>query len=128
MPTPNSHADTIVEPQVVLEREADVDYDLDHWNGSLFMTRRTKDTPNSEVLIAPLEAPGEARLLLEHRPDVKIEDTALSNDFFAVMERSAEKGLQECCVYELPSSREADAVRTCPLRWRPRTQEPYRQA
>jgi protease II len=97
--------------QMLLNRTPDVDYDVDHWHGALFMTRRTSDTPNSEVAIAPLNDPGAARTLLPHRPDVKIEDTCVKEGYLAVVERSAEKGLQECVVYKLPASRDPEEAR-----------------
>lgn len=94
-----------------MERTPNVDYDVDHWHGALFMTRRTEDKPNSEVVIAPLARPAEARELLPHRQDVKLEDTCVKDGHFVVMERSAEKGLQECRVFALPESHDFEEAR-----------------
>ena len=96
--------------QALFKRTPDIDIDVDHWHGALFMTRRTKDTPNSEVLIAPLSDPASPRMLLEHREHVKIEDSCVTDGYFAIVERSAEKGLQECHVYTLPSSHKYEEV------------------
>lgn len=100
---------------MLLQRTPDIDNSVDHWHGSLFIVRRTKDTPNSQILIAPLASPEDTRPLIEHREDVKIEDTCLADAHFAVIERSAQKGLQECRVFQLPESHDAADVRNCCL-------------
>jgi protease II len=95
---------------VVLPREHDVDYGVDHWHGALFMTKRTSNTPNSELFIVPISDPSQQRLLLEHRHGFKIEDIALSGNFVAVLERSASTGLQECRVFALPNDKDPARV------------------
>lgn len=97
--------------QVMMPRTHDVDYHVDHWHGSLFMVKRTHDTPNSELVIAPLADPTQQHVLLEHRRDVKLEDVAVSERHLAVLERSAKVGLQECRVHKLPASKAASDVR-----------------
>jgi protease II len=75
------------------------------------MCKRTRDTPNSEIYVAPLADPSDQRLLLAHRPDVKIEETSLSDGFYAILERSAKSGLQEIRVFKLPESKDQAEVR-----------------
>lgn len=96
--------------QVLLERAPNVDYDIDHWQGSIFMCKRTSATPNSEIFIASLCDPSKQRLLLAHRPDAKIEETSLSDGFYVILERSAQLGLQEIRIFALPESKDQAEV------------------
>lgn len=102
---------------VILPREHDVDYSVDHWHGSLLMAKRTANTHNSELFIVPLSDPSQQRLLLEHRHEFKIEDFAVFENFVAVIERSSSSGLQECRVFALPESKDPAGVCGLTLRY-----------
>ena len=98
-----------VNVQVLLPRTTDVDYEVSHWNGHLFMVKRTASTPNSELLITTLENPTEQRSLRAHRDDVKIEDVHVFSGHIALLERV--NGLSECHVFKLPDVASASNVR-----------------
>jgi protease II len=95
---------------VLLARTADVDYSVEHWHGYLFVVKRTAATPNSELLLAPLDAPEQQTVLRAHQPNVKLEDVEVFERHLATMERA--NGLSECHVFALPHHTEASAVRS----------------
>lgn len=96
--------------QIALPRRVDVDYSMEHWHGHVFLTMRTTDTPNSRLLIAPLDDLSRQRELRPHRADTQLEDVSVSARHVALLERA--NGLSECHVFSLPSSAEASTVRS----------------
>lgn len=94
--------------KVILPRQTDVEYDVGHWHGSLVMVKRSAAAPNSEVVVAPLAAPTEQRVVLPHRPDVKLEDLVLAERHVAVFERA--NALPRCVVYAMPPERDTDKI------------------
>lgn len=95
--------------QVLLPRATDVDYNVSHWHGHLFMVKRTSSTPNSELFITTLENPSKQHSLRAHRDDVKIEDVYVFNAHIALLERV--NGLSQCHVFKLPDAASANNVR-----------------
>jgi oligopeptidase B len=66
------------ELKVVLPREADHEYDLDH-RGDLFYIRTNKGAKNFRVVTAPVNDPSEKnwKEFVAHRPEVKVEDVSM---------------------------------------------------
>jgi len=74
----------------VLPREKGHKYSVEHRDGTLFL-RTNKDAKNFRLVAAPLADPSPARwtTLVEHRPDVLIEDVEIFKDFLVVQEAQA---------------------------------------
>lgn len=87
--------------QVIMPRQQDVEYSVDHRGDHFFISVRDKQRPNSELLVAPMADPQAAKVLVGHREDVKIESAAVFADYLAVFERL--QGLQVGWVYQLPA-------------------------
>ncbi|HEX7878871.1 MAG TPA: S9 family peptidase [Candidatus Eisenbacteria bacterium] len=83
----------LAEPRLVEKRQEDVEYYLDH-RGDTFYIRTNKDAKNFKVMTAPVATPEAAhwKELVAHRPDIKIEDTDIFQDFWVTSERV--KGLR----------------------------------
>lgn len=95
--------------QVALRRSPDVDYSIEHWHGHALMTMRTTDTPNSRLVIAPLDDLSQQKELRPHRAEVQLEDVSVSQRHIALLERV--NGLSECHVFSLPEPDQAAFVR-----------------
>src|SRR6185369_6762569 len=80
--------------KVVLARQPDHEYDLDH-RGGLFYIRTNKGAKNFRVVTAPVSDPSEAnwKEFVAHRPAVKVEDVSLFADHAVLSEW--ENGLQQ---------------------------------
>jgi oligopeptidase B len=80
--------------KVVLTRQPDHEYDVDHRNG-LFYIRTNKGAKNFRIVTAPVGDPSEAnwKEFVAHRPAVKIEDINLFADHAVLSEW--ENGLQQ---------------------------------
>jgi oligopeptidase B len=76
--------------RTVLPREKGHKYDVEHRDGTLFI-RTNKDAKNFRLVTAPLADPSPAnwKTLVEHRPDVLLEDVELFQGFLAVQEKQA---------------------------------------
>src|SRR5215204_4825244 len=81
------------ELKVVIPREAEHEYDVDH-RGDLFYIRSNKGAKNFRVVTAPVANPVQAnwKELVAHRPEVKIDDLDLFADHLVLSEW--EKGLE----------------------------------
>ena len=80
--------------KVVLARQPDHEYDLDHRSG-LFYIRTNKGAKNFRIVTAPVSDPSEAnwKEFVAHRPAVKVEDISLFADHAVLSEW--ENGLQQ---------------------------------
>jgi oligopeptidase B len=80
--------------KVVLARQPDHEYDLDH-RGGLFYIRTNKGAKNFRIVTAPVSDPSEAnwKEFVTHRPAVKVEDVSLFADHAVLSEW--ENGLQQ---------------------------------
>jgi len=87
-------------PRVVLPREADHRYSVDHRAG-LFYIRTNKDAKNFRVVTAPVADPSPARWtgLVPHRPEVKVASLQLFKDHAVIGDR--EGGLPHLNVLDL---------------------------
>ena len=76
--------------RLLLPREKGHKYDVEHRDGVLYI-RTNKDAKNFRVVTAPLEDPSPARWkpLVEHRPDVLVEDFEMFRDYLVLQEKSA---------------------------------------
>jgi oligopeptidase B len=76
--------------RVVLPREKGHKYEVEHRNGTLFI-RTNKDAKNFRLVTAPLAdpSPGGWKTLVEHRPDVLLQDLDVFKDFLVVQEKRA---------------------------------------
>ncbi|HET8782154.1 MAG TPA: S9 family peptidase, partial [Pyrinomonadaceae bacterium] len=80
--------------KVVLPRQPDHEYDLDH-RGGLFYIRTNKGAKNFRIVTAPVSDPSEGnwKEFVAHRPAVKVEDVNLFADHAVLAEW--ENGLQQ---------------------------------
>ena len=76
--------------RLLLPREKGHKYDVEHRDGVLYI-RTNKDAKNFRVVTAPLDDPSPARWqrLVEHRPDVLVEDLEMFRDYLVLQEKSA---------------------------------------
>jgi oligopeptidase B len=90
LPADNPNA----ELKVVLARQPDHEYDVDHRNG-LFYIRSNKGAKNFRVMTAPISDPSEKnwKEFVAHRPTVKVEGISLFADHAVLSEW--ENGLQQ---------------------------------
>ncbi len=90
-------------PKVILAREADHEYSVDH-RGGLFYIRTNQGAKNFRLVTAPVANPAKAnwREVIAHRPAVKIEDTDLFADHLVVSE--LEGGLQHVRITNLKNN------------------------
>ncbi|GLC51718.1 hypothetical protein PLESTB_000532400 [Pleodorina starrii] len=86
--------------RLVLPRVQDTEYSVTDRGEWLYMTLRDKSRPNSELLVAPMDNPAEAQVLIPHSREVKLEGVSVGERYMVVSERSG--GLQRARVYELP--------------------------
>ncbi|GFR48589.1 hypothetical protein Agub_g10492, partial [Astrephomene gubernaculifera] len=94
--------------RVVLPRVQDTEYSVSDRGPWLYLTLRDSQRPNSELLVAPIEHPEQAEVLIPHRRDVKLCGAAVGRDFMVVSERSG--GLERARVYRLPGGVEERPV------------------
>jgi len=90
LPADNPNA----ELKVVLARQPDHEYDVDHRNG-LFYIRTNKGAKNFHIVTAPVNDPSEKnwKEFVEHRPAVKVDAVSLFADHAVLSEW--ENGLQQ---------------------------------
>ncbi|HWN11006.1 MAG TPA: S9 family peptidase [Pyrinomonadaceae bacterium] len=90
-------------PRVVLPREADHEYSVDHRAG-LFYIRTNQGAKNFRLVTAPVSDPGKAnwKEIIPHRPVVKIDDMDLFADHLVVSE--LEGGLQHLRITNLKNN------------------------
>uniref|UniRef100_A0A1D1YJN7 Prolyl endopeptidase n=2 Tax=Anthurium amnicola TaxID=1678845 RepID=A0A1D1YJN7_9ARAE len=81
-----------------------IDTSVSHRGNHFFITRRTEELYNSELLVCPLDNISRTTVLLPHRESVKIQDVKLFKDHLVVYER--EDGLPKATVYTLPPTGE----------------------
>ncbi|KAG6556548.1 hypothetical protein Mapa_001487 [Marchantia paleacea] len=77
-----------------------VDMSVAHARNHFFITRRSEEIYNSELLVYPVEDRSAPVVLLPHRPSVKLQSVSTSKDHIVVQER--ENGLVTLTVYMLP--------------------------
>jgi oligopeptidase B len=90
--------------KVVLARQPDHEYDLDH-RGGLFYIRTNKGAKNFRIVTAPVSDPSEAnwKEFVAHRPAVKVEDISLFADHAVLSEW--ENGLQQLEIINFKSNK-----------------------
>ncbi len=78
------------ELRLVLPREKGHKYDVEHRDSTLFI-RTNKDARNFRLVTAPLDDPQPARWkgLVDHRPDVLLDDFEVFRDYVVVQEKQA---------------------------------------
>lgn len=91
-------------PKVILPREADHEYSVDHRDG-LFYFRTNQGAKNFRLVTAPVASSGKAnwKEIIEHRPAVKIDDIDLFADHLVVSE--LEGGLQHVRITNLKTNK-----------------------
>lgn len=91
-------------PKVILPREADHEYSVDHRDG-LFYIRTNQGAKNFRLVTAPVANPGKAnwKEIIEHRPAVKIDDVDLFANHLVVAE--LEGGLQHIRITNLKNNK-----------------------
>jgi oligopeptidase B len=78
------------ELRLLLPREKGHKYDVEHRDGTLFI-RTNKDAKNFRLVTAPIAEPSPAswKPLVEHRPDVLLDEIEVFRDFVVVQEKQA---------------------------------------
>ncbi len=73
--------------KMILKREADHEYDVDHYEGEFYIVTN-KDAENFRVVKAPIDDPAEKNWIefIPHDPQIKIEDVDFFNNFAVVSE------------------------------------------
>ncbi len=91
-------------PKVILPREADHEYSVDHRDG-LFYIRTNQGAKNFRLVTAPVASPAKAnwKEIIAHRPAVKIDDVDLFADHLVVSEK--EGGLQHIRITNLKNNK-----------------------
>ncbi|KDO77007.1 hypothetical protein CISIN_1g004368mg [Citrus sinensis] len=89
------------ELRVLTPRVVGVDTAASHRGNHFFITRRSDELFNSELLACPVDNTSETTVLIPHRESVKLQDIQLFIDHLAVYER--EGGLQKITTYRLPA-------------------------
>jgi oligopeptidase B len=91
-------------PKVILPREADHEYSVDHRDG-LFYIRTNQGAKNFRLVTAPVDNPGKAnwKEIIPHRPAVKIDDVDLFAEHMVVSE--LEGGLQHISITNLKTNK-----------------------
>ncbi|MFZ0061365.1 MAG: S9 family peptidase [Pyrinomonadaceae bacterium] len=91
-------------PKVILPREADHEYSVDHRDG-LFYIRTNQGAKNFRLVTAPVANPGKAnwKEIIAHRPAVKIDDVDLFANHLVVSE--LEGGLQHIRITNLKTNK-----------------------
>ncbi|MBC7807156.1 MAG: S9 family peptidase [Akkermansiaceae bacterium] len=95
--------DPTVAPILVLPREEEHEYYLDHRDG-LFYIRTNKNALNFRLVTAPIQSAGDWTEILAHRPDVMLEDLAVFARHLVIEER--ENGLPRLVVRDLATTRD----------------------
>ncbi|XP_037462682.1 protease 2-like [Triticum dicoccoides] len=90
---------------VLTPRVDGIDTTASHRGNHFYITRRSEEFYNSELVACPLNNVAETTVLLPHRESVKIQDVQLFENHIAVYER--ENGLPKATVYRLPATGEA---------------------
>jgi oligopeptidase B len=96
--------------KVILPREADHEYDVDHYNGLFYITTN-KGAKNFKVVTAPMNDPSEKnwKVFIEHNPAVKINGLSFFASHIVVSER--EGGLTQLRVID-PKTRRSHRIAT----------------
>lgn len=84
----------------VTPRNQGVDTAIDHRGGHFFVTQRSDEFRNSQILVCSVEDPSATSVLVPHRPDVKVEAVWAFENHLAIFER--ENGLQTIATHRLP--------------------------
>jgi len=97
-------ANPTAELKVVLPREADHEYDVDH-RGNLFYIRSNKGAKNFRVVTAPVDDPSEKnwKEFIPHKPSVKIENISMFAEHAVLSEW--ENGLQQIEIVDLKNNK-----------------------
>ena len=97
--------DPNAELKVVVSREPDHEYDLDH-RGGLFYIRTNKGAKNFRVVTAPVADPAEKnwKEFVAHRPAVKVEDVSLFADHAVLSEW--ENGLEQIEIIDFKTKKQ----------------------
>ena len=88
--------------RLILPREHEVEYSASARGDAFVVTLRDADRPNSEVLLVPIagaDGAAQPRVLLPHRPEVKVEAVSVSAGHLVSFERR--EGLQQAIVHAL---------------------------
>ncbi|KAM0883174.1 hypothetical protein ACQ4PT_031802 [Festuca glaucescens] len=86
---------------VLTPRLYGIDTTASHHGNHFYITRRSEEFYNSELVACPLDNIAETTVLLPHRQSVKIQGFQLFENHLAVYER--ENGLPKATVYRLPA-------------------------
>jgi oligopeptidase B len=97
--------------KMVLPREKDHEYSVDHYNGEFYITTN-KNAENFRVVRAPISDPSEKnwKEFIPHNPKIKIDDVSFFNGYAVVSER--ENGLEYLKVMDLKTKRAATRIPT----------------
>jgi oligopeptidase B len=97
--------------KMVLPREKDHEYSVDHYNGEFYITTN-KNAENFRIVRAPISNPSEKNWkdFVPHNPKIKIDDVSFFNGYAIISER--ENGLEYLKVLDLKTKRAAVRIPT----------------
>ncbi|MDQ3713497.1 MAG: S9 family peptidase [Acidobacteriota bacterium] len=97
--------------KIVLPREKDHEYAVDHYNGEFYITTN-KNAENFRVVRAPVADPSEKNWtdFIAHNPAIKVDDVDFFKDYAVVSE--VENGLEYLKVMDLKTRRAAARIAT----------------
>jgi oligopeptidase B len=87
--------------RVLTPRIEGIDTSVSHRGNHFYITRRSNEIFNSEILACPLDNPSATTVLIPHRESVKIQGVQLFADHLVVYER--ENGLPKVTTFRLPA-------------------------
>jgi oligopeptidase B len=96
--------------KIVIPRERDHEYDVDHYNGLFYITTN-KQAKNSRVVTAPMDDPSEKRWtpFIDHNPAIKISGVSFFANHIVISER--EGGLTQLRVMD-PKTKASHRIAT----------------
>ena len=96
--------------KIVLPREAEHEYDVDHYNGLFYITTN-KGAKNFRVVTAPIDDPSEKNwtVFIDHNPAIKINGVSFFANHIVVSER--EGGLTQLRIID-PKTRQSHRIAT----------------
>jgi oligopeptidase B len=97
--------------KMILPREKDHEYSVDHYNGEFYITTNKK-AENFRVVRAPIENPTEKnwKEYIAHNPAIKIDDIDFFKDYAVVSE--VENGLEYLKIMDLKTRRASTRIAT----------------
>ncbi|KAH9290387.1 hypothetical protein KI387_034504, partial [Taxus chinensis] len=93
-------SDAQKELKYLTQRVEGIDIDATHRGNHFFLKRRSDEIFNSELLVCPIDDVTATKVLIPHRPSIKLQEVQAFKDHLVVYERDS--GLVKVTIYHLP--------------------------